>query len=301
VSQPWIFAGERFGLLTRARFGVLASKWACDWYAESLGILDKSTNRHKFIILMANDQSVPPRKTDTLKNLTVRTQAFESGVARAQLENFLEAAYHSGPEAQEEYERRLAAIRKAPEDFVVEIAKALGRCESRDYSTRWALVFAACELRHRSALHLLINIATAPIPPEPQPPSHGFSIVGNETVLRTTAIEGIGHLAKEGNKDALEVLFRVLREPSFSLRRASAQAILGVRKSARLIERIKASLAPEQHFILELKRPKVTEVPQISHPRKFLSEEARQRTSVKPPMSPADVAKRGVEQPPTKA
>jgi hypothetical protein len=125
-------------------------------------------------------------------------------------------------------------------------------------------------------------------------------MVGNETVLRTTAIEGLGHLAKEGNKDALQALFQVLREPSISLRRAAIQAILGVRKSAEQVEKIKACLPPEHHFLLELKRVKVQEVPQVRNPEQFLSEEARERSPAKPPIASRHGEKRDSGPSPTK-
>lgn len=249
---------------------------------------------------MDNDGDSSPRTTDTLVNPPRPQQALEGGEARAYLENFVSAAYQSGPDAQFEYDRAVLAIRKIPEAILIEIAQALGKCESHDYPTRWALTFAASELRHRSALSLLASVVDTPLPSEPQPPSHGFSVVANETVLRTTAIEGIGHLAREGHKEALEVLFRVLREPSISLRRASVQAILGVRRSSALIKRLKASLPPENHFLLELKRAKVTEVPQIPRPQQYLSEEAGQRTPRKPPAAPGIIEKSTPSRPPTR-
>ena len=241
---------------------------------------------------MANDESSPPRGSDALFNPPREDQAYETSATRALLENFISAAYQSGSDAQAEYERALAAIRKQPDQVVIEIASALGTCVARDYPTRWALVFAACELRTKAALPLLTNIANKPIPPEPQPPSHGFSMVGNETILRTTAVEGIGQLAKENNKEALAALFQLLRLPSFSLRRAAVQAILGVRKSSDHIEKVKACLPPEQHFLLQLKRLKVQDAPQVDNPQQFLSDAARRRSSAKPPLAPGHAENR---------
>lgn len=249
---------------------------------------------------MASDQSLPPPKVDTLANPQRRRTILEGGEGRAFLENFVSAAYRSGPDAQSEYERALADLRKVPEAIVIEIARALGKCEPYDYATRWALVFAACELKHKSALPLLASIVSTPLPQEPQPPSHGFSIVANETVLRTTAIEGLGHLAAQGHNSAIDSLFRVVREPSISLRRAGVQAILGIRKSAAMIERLRASLPPEQHFLLELKRPAVTEVPQVPKPQQYLSEEARERVSLTPPILPGQSQKQAPSRPPSR-
>jgi hypothetical protein len=82
---------------------------------------------------------------------------------------------------------------------------------THDYPTRWAHVHAASELRHPAALPFLRNLILTPIPPEESPDPHSFSTVGEETILRTTAVEGIGYLAR-GRADATEMLFEALRQ-----------------------------------------------------------------------------------------
>ncbi|MCE8428003.1 MAG: hypothetical protein J5U19_06425 [Candidatus Methanoperedens sp.] len=231
---------------------------------------------------MANNES-PPITADTLVTITRKAHEANIGETRAYVEDFLRAAYQSGPNAVFEYEHALAVIRKAPQEVVVEITRALGECQSYDYSRRWALIFAAGELRHRAALPLLVTIVKEPLPSEPQPPSHGFSIVGEETILRTTAIDGIGHLARDGDEEAVAALLRALRHPSISMRRAAAQALLSTKGESELRQRIMAYLPPEEHFLLELKPTNVMEVPQVENPERFLSEEARQSSSLKPP------------------
>ncbi len=236
---------------------------------------------------MANNES-PPRTADTLVTIARRAHDANIGETRAYVEDFVRAAYQAGPNAEFEYERALAVIRKAPQEVVVEIAIALGECQQYDYPRRWALIFAASELRHRAALPLLFTIVKAPLPSEPQPPSHGFSIVGEETILRTTAIEGIGHLARDGGEEALATLFSALRQPSISIRRAAVQALLSTTDENEMRQRIMTYLPPEEHYLLELKTPKVVEVPQVENPERFLSEEAHQSSSLKAPHLPED-------------
>lgn len=227
-----------------------------------------------------------PRTTDTLTTAAQAARSVKIGETRARLENFLRVAYKHGPGVEDEYERTVADLRKEPEGTVIEIAKMMGASAANDFPLRWALIFAACELRHRAALALLTNIVDTPLPEEPKPPAHGFSIVANETILRTTAIDGIGELAKAGNKEAYEALFRVVRTPSISMRRAAVQAILQAGRSGAVANKLKSLLPPEQHFLLTLKRPSVDEVPQVKKPQQYLSEEARQRSSLKPPEVP---------------
>jgi len=235
---------------------------------------------------MAVNESPLPKTTDTLAPLARKVRGAEIGVTRAYVEEFVRSAYAAGPDAAFEYERALAVIRKAPQEVVIEIAQALGECAQHDYPRRWALIFAATELRHRAALPLLVTIVEAPLLPEPQPPSHGFSVVAQETILRTTAIEGIGHFAKDGDEQAIEALFRALRPTSISMRRAAVQALLSSKKGKGMRARITSYLPPENHFLLELKTPKVTAVAQVKDPERFLSDEARQSSSLKAPQIP---------------
>ena len=130
-------------------------------------------------------------------------------------------------------------------------------------------------MKHRSALAFLNYIVQTPIPPEPKEPSHGFSIVGEETILRTTAIEAIGYLASKGNEKAVDALLGALKQPSISMRRAAVQALRGTKQFKKLHDRVRAELPPDQHFLLTLSTPKVDRVPQVSDPRRFLSEQAR--------------------------
>jgi HEAT repeat protein len=189
--------------------------------------------------------------------------------------NYLQAAMQVGTDAEKDYQRALAELRRNPEATTVELAAAYGRTHARAYPLRWTLVFAAGELKHPAALAFLNHVVETPIPPEPKEPSHGFSIVGEETILRTTAIDAIGYLASKGNERAIDALLRVLKQPSISMRRAAVQALRGTKQFRKLKRQIRAELPPDQHFLLTLSTPEVEHVPQVSSPRKFLSEQAR--------------------------
>jgi hypothetical protein len=71
-----------------------------------------------------------------------------------------------GEDAQEDYDRTLGELRKNPEDIIIEIARQEKATIISDYAKRWALIYAAVDLRHPSSLPLLRNIVLTPIPPE---------------------------------------------------------------------------------------------------------------------------------------
>jgi hypothetical protein len=109
-----------------------------------------------------------------------------------------------------------------------------------------------------------------PIPPENSRSPHSFSTVKEETVLRTTAVEGIGNLAARGNQRAKETLFEFLSIDSISIRRASVQSLLAIDGDAR--DRIAQYLPPNHRFLLDVRPRAVTDVPQVRDPRVHLRE-----------------------------
>jgi hypothetical protein len=136
-------------------------------------------------------------------------------------------------------------------------------------------------MEHEAALPFLRNLVLTPIPPEQSKLPHSFSTVKEETILRTTALEGIGYLAARGNSRALEALFEALDISSISIRRASIQAILSTDPALR--ERIAERIPAEFRFLLDIEPARVADVPQVKNPEKHLRE---QREPQKKPVPP---------------
>lgn len=234
------------------------------------------------------DRGLPPTAPDSLRPGAPRPDPISDSPAGELLRNFLVTFEQVGEEAQERYEVALKELREQAEEVVIEIARASGLCSEEDYPLRWALVHAAAELRHPAALPYLKNLALTPIPPERSEDPHSFSTVAEETILRTTAVEGVEYLAAEGKEQAQEALFAFVRVPSLSIRRAAVLGILatGEEKDAR--KRLRKLLPEEQHFLLDIKRVDVREVEQIEDPESHLSEAGRQATIDAPPRFPGE-------------
>jgi hypothetical protein len=209
------------------------------------------------------------------------------GPATTALNNFLEAAYAAGVDAEERFKAARLRLRRNVDDAVLAIAKALVGCHRRDYPLRWALVYAATQLDHPAAVPLLRDLVLTPIPPEESADPHSFSTVGQETVLRTTAVEGLGRLAVAGNARALDALFSFLTIQSVSIRRASILAIL--RKDRRLRGRVSEHLPVDQRHLLDVVPRRVTDVPQVD-PRLHLKQPERRLLRKPAPPSDAEEA-----------
>jgi hypothetical protein len=196
---------------------------------------------------------------------------FRNNDAAKALRNFLSFMYSQGDNAAEVYGRALEPLRGQAEAVASEIAHVEASLRETDYPSRFALIFAAAELRHPATLPWLRSIALSRIPAELSSDTHSFSTVAEETILRTTAIDGIGRLARDNNGQAIEALFECLARPSLSIRRAAVQELLQSPEARNQRDRIANALPEDQRFLLDLRNIDVRDAPQIRNPQQFLA------------------------------
>lgn len=207
-----------------------------------------------------------PRVSDSLNTRRTNSNQISNSPASRLLSNFLQVMNITGTNAQSVYDRALVGLRERPEEVIIEIARAMNGCDPTDYPQQWALIHAAVELRHRAVLPLLRSIVLTPIPPEESPNPHSFSTVAEETILRTTAVEGIEYLAVNGDQTAIDSLLEFLSLPSLSIRRAAIQGILATKDGQQLRGQMAERLPRDQQFLLDIKRVTVRDVPQVRDP-----------------------------------
>ena len=127
-----------------------------------------------------------------------------AGPFAERINHYLTTLYASGDDAEQRHADALKDLRRDVGEAVIALARAGACCHQHDYPRRWALVYAAVKMEHDAALPYFRELVLAPIPsPDPRG-GHGFSAAREETILRTTAIEGVGRLAERGNRDALK-------------------------------------------------------------------------------------------------
>ena len=194
--------------------------------------------------------------------------ADDKGRFADRIDRYLKTLYATGEDAEEQHKRAIEELRRDAGEAVIALAKVEAGCQRRDYPRRWALVYAATRLNHDAALPYLRELVLTPIPSSDVPDAHAFSVAREETILRTTAIEGVGGLARNGNKQALEALLGFLEIPSTSVCRASIQAILSAEPGYRdqIAERIPRGF----RHLLDVRPAQVTTVPQVKDPKKSI-------------------------------
>jgi HEAT repeat protein len=169
----------------------------------------------------------------------------------------------AGPDAELNYRTTLRALRSDGR-AAVEAVREMYRATPEDqYMDRWTQVQLLADLRNNAALSALDDILSTPIPPEKAPGMITYSTVGEEAMIRTSAIEGITRIGAQGDRGALELLRKHMRHENFSVRRAAIQGYIeAAGEGAR--EELRRELPERDQFILDIRRAEVQDVPQPS-------------------------------------
>jgi hypothetical protein len=140
------------------------------------------------------------------------------------------------------------------------------------YLDRWSLIYLLAELRHPAALPLLDAVLSEEIPPG-QPGDPDLTAMGEECMIRTTAIEALTRMSADGNGEARDILLKYCRSPLFPVRRASVQGYLATAgEGAR--ETLLRAIPKDLQAVLMIERRDVHEIPQPHGERHLTGKEA---------------------------
>lgn len=169
----------------------------------------------------------------------------------------------SGEKAEEAYQAHLNQLRERSDEIIAAVRDRYQTLDEQQYLERWGLIQLLTDFRLANSVSTLAEVLRQPIPPERSPdPAHGVSTVGEEVIIRTTAIEALARLAAEGLTSAKEQLLDQVEHDNFSVRRAAVQAIMESGDDE-LIQRVRRSLkGTDNERLLEFRRPDVRSVPQ---------------------------------------
>ncbi|MEW9699998.1 hypothetical protein [Paenibacillus sp. SI8] len=166
-----------------------------------------------------------------------------------------------GADADHKYQKTLAGLSRSAKEVTALISAEYHQLQEDEYLNRWSLVQLLNDLKQPSTLTALEDIVAKAIPPERSDDPHSFSTVGEEVIIRTTAIEAITRIAASGDEHAKALLLRHTAHDNFSVKRASIQGYLTYGgKDAH--EVLLKTLPEEDHYILDIKRTDVRKVPQ---------------------------------------
>lgn len=175
-----------------------------------------------------------------------------------------------GVHADESYQRTLREIRGDTE-FIEILLRTAESLPEEAYEERWALTQLAVDLQHPRTVEYLVGLVRRPVPPEQaEDAGHGLSTVTEEVILRTTAIEGLARLTREGTDataSQVDSLLGTLLEtldgsPYLPLRRAAWFALVDSGNQD-AVSRARESLGRRgEEWLTTVRRIPVEEAPQ---------------------------------------
>jgi hypothetical protein len=177
-----------------------------------------------------------------------------------------------GVHADDSYQRTLRDIREDTE-FIEILLRTADSLPEEAYEERWALTQLAVDLQHPRTAEYLADLVRRPVPPErAEDPGHGQSTVTEEVILRTTAIEGLARLAREGadaTHGRIESLLGALLEtldstPYLSLRRAAWFALVDSGDQDALSRARELLASRGEEWVTTMRRIPVEEAPQAN-------------------------------------
>jgi hypothetical protein len=186
------------------------------------------------------------------------------------------------------YAASLNSLKQNAAEAAPVIAQLYRATPETAYVERWSLVKVLADLHHPQSLSHLDAIANTPLPAAQG--EGADRTLCEETMIRTTAAEGIARQAGTGDAGALALLLKNCLNPIFSVRQASVQAYLahGGPQARATLERL---IPRNEHFVLDIREVSAADMPQ-SQPG------AVKRTSKAPEVPTPPVQGAGAARPP---
>lgn len=140
------------------------------------------------------------------------------------VESHLEALFAMGPDAEANYQASLAALRARGNEAIATIVDTYNEADKSLYGERAVVVETLTELRLPEARDSLLAIANETLPERVPAPDDTISAIEQETIIRMTAIRGLGHLAVQDDT-AARALAELAKHPELSLNEQAKQSL----------------------------------------------------------------------------
>lgn len=117
----------------------------------------------------------------------------------------LDALFAIGPDAEANYQASLEALRTKPDETITTIVDTYNNADKSLYGERAVLVETLSELRLLQARDALLKIANEKLPERIPVPDDTTTAIEQESIIRMTAIRGLGHIAIKDDTAAREL------------------------------------------------------------------------------------------------
>lgn len=173
---------------------------------------------------------------------------FPAGDAGRAVAEHLDAMFAIGPNAEASYQASLQALRARGGEAIAALVATYDQADQTLYNERAALVETLAELRLPEAREALVAIANEPLPERVPAPDETMQPIQAESVIRTTAIRGLGHLAVRDDA-AARALAALAKHRELALQEQAKQslAIVIAQEKDRLRRQLLLQLFPGEH------------------------------------------------------
>lgn len=196
-----------------------------------------------------------------------------------------------GEEGTREYGHVIRLLRKDIRETLDAAAHAL-EAAAADPMLRWSVLYVLNDVEDARCLELLRAQATRRVQERIREPGVCEQPADFEELVAVMAIDGLGRLAEDGNKEAVEALLGVVREQDRRSLRQPAVATL-LRAQPDLRRRIEELLPDEDAHVLDLREATEADF-MIEVTEEDLARKETRRRETRPKVPPAE---RGLEAP----
>jgi hypothetical protein len=179
------------------------------------------------------------------------------------LQRAIDLMTRTGPDADAAYQDALTEVRSQPPEGIAQmVAEVLREVPEENYLDRWSLVQVLSEVSPPGSEWVLRDVLSATLPPERSSEAdYKSSTRGREVIIRTTAVEGLARLARQGSAEAVDVIVANLGHEDKTVRVACIVALNELGGDAE--ERGRAGILDEDRDLAPLRRTSVHDVPQF--------------------------------------
>ncbi len=194
-----------------------------------------------------------------------------SGVSYGELiKEHVRASIGFGKNAERKYQNSLSILREEPK-IVESLFEIYQQLPAEFYLYRTMIVETLKQMKSDASLKYLYNIASLDIPRDTEPENPEIDTRLDEIIVRITATEGIGILAKNKNVAAEETLKKLTNHKDVSVRQMAVRAYLQspFGNIERKIKELRDQLPKDEYWYITTKSTDIREVEHPEMPEKF--------------------------------
>ncbi|MFN0176303.1 MAG: hypothetical protein ACKVU0_16780 [Saprospiraceae bacterium] len=223
-----------------------------------------------FLAVLASWQCKKPDKVLFFDPEQKQLEIFGNSPQSQSLQAHMRALNAFGDSADLHYKESLSRIR-ADSTIHIEIISTYQRVPENLYYARAQLILTLSDLETDASLDGLYSIASR-VPGAEKSKDPEYSTRAQESIISTTATEGISQLAMKGNETAFRHLNTLVNSEDITVRQMAIRGILTSQLGGEeqlKADQLRAIIPKDQHWMITSKQTDIRSVPHPDMPAEF--------------------------------